>query len=61
MLQNGLTSLHLTAQEDRVSVAEVLTKHDGNLDQQTKVQKHSNKMCHNVNSFRLYLIFFFFF
>ena len=39
MLQNGLTPLHLTAQEDRVSAAEVLAKHDANVDQQTKVTK----------------------
>lgn len=38
MLQTGLTPLHLTAQEDRVNAAEVLCKHDANLDQQTKVQ-----------------------
>lgn len=38
MLQSGLTSLHLAAQEDRVSAAEVLAKHDANVDQQTKVQ-----------------------
>lgn len=38
MLQSGLTPLHLAAQEDRVSAAEVLTKHDANLDQQTKVE-----------------------
>lgn len=38
MLQSGLTPLHLSAQEDRVSAAEVLAKHDANLDQQTKVQ-----------------------
>lgn len=37
VLQSGLTPLHLTAQEDRVSAAEVLAKHDANLDQQTKV------------------------
>lgn len=38
MLQTGLTPLHLTAQEERVNAAEVLSKHDANLDQQTKVQ-----------------------
>uniref|UniRef100_A0A4W6GAH1 Ankyrin 2a, neuronal n=1 Tax=Lates calcarifer TaxID=8187 RepID=A0A4W6GAH1_LATCA len=37
VLQSGLTPLHLTAQEDRVSAAEVLAKHDANLDQQTKL------------------------
>lgn len=42
MLQNGLTPLHLTAQEDRVSAAEVLAKHDANVDQQTKVQTHTH-------------------
>lgn len=42
VLQSGLTPLHLTAQEDRVSAAEVLAKHDANLDQQTKVQKRTH-------------------
>ncbi|XP_077576055.1 uncharacterized protein ank2a isoform X3 [Stigmatopora nigra] len=37
VLQSGLTPLHLTAQEDRVSAAEVLAKHGANLDQQTKL------------------------
>lgn len=37
MLQSGLTPLHLTAQEDQVSAAEVLAKYDANLDQPTKV------------------------
>lgn len=37
MLQSGLTPLHLTAQEDKVSAAEVLAKYDANIDQQTKV------------------------
>ena len=36
--QSGLTSLHLAAQEDRVGVAEVLTRHGANADQQTKVK-----------------------
>lgn len=38
MSQTGLTPLHLTAQEERVNAAEVLCKHDANLDQQTKVE-----------------------
>lgn len=38
VLQSGLTPLHLAAQEDKVTVTEVLAKHDANLDQQTKVQ-----------------------
>lgn len=37
VLQTGLTPMHLSSQEDRVSAAEVLAKHDANLDQQTKV------------------------
>lgn len=41
VLQSGLTPLHLTAQEDRVNAAEVLGKHDANIDQQTKVQTSS--------------------
>lgn len=36
-LQTGLTSLHLAAQEDKVNVAEILTKHGANQDAQTKV------------------------
>lgn len=47
MLQSGLTPLHLAAQEDRVSAAEVLTKHDANLDQQTKVE-NTHTSCHTV-------------
>lgn len=43
MLQSGLTPMHLTAQEDRVNAAEVLAKHDANLDQQTKVKTHNHK------------------
>ncbi len=35
--QSGLTPLHLAAQEDKVQVAEILVKHDANVDQQTKV------------------------
>lgn len=42
MLQSGLTPLHLTAQEDMVNAAEVLAKHDANLDQQTKVQTNTH-------------------
>lgn len=46
MLQTGLTPLHLAAQEDRVNAAEVLAKHDANLDQQTKVQTHTHTNVH---------------
>jgi len=35
--KNGLTPLHLTAQEDHVPVAEVLVNHKANIDPQTKV------------------------
>uniref|UniRef100_A0A8C1XD09 Ankyrin 2a, neuronal n=1 Tax=Cyprinus carpio TaxID=7962 RepID=A0A8C1XD09_CYPCA len=35
--QSGLTPLHLAAQEDRVQVAEILVKHEANVDQQTKL------------------------
>lgn len=38
LVQSGLTALHLSAQEDKISVAEILTKNGANLDQQTKVQ-----------------------
>uniref|UniRef100_A0A9J7XYT5 Ankyrin 2a, neuronal n=1 Tax=Cyprinus carpio carpio TaxID=630221 RepID=A0A9J7XYT5_CYPCA len=34
---SGLTPLHLAAQEDRVQVAEILVKHEANVDQQTKL------------------------
>lgn len=44
VLQSGLTPLHLAAQEDRVSAAEVLAKHDANLDQQTKVSINTQTM-----------------
>ena len=36
MLQNGLTPLHLAAQEDKVNVAEVLVKYSTEIDPQTK-------------------------
>ena len=45
--QSGLTPLHLSAQEDRVSAAEVLAKHDANLDQQTKVNIYLFIYCNN--------------
>lgn len=37
LMQSGLTALHLAAQEDKVAVAEILTRNGANLDQQTKV------------------------
>lgn len=37
--QSGLTSLHLAAQEDRVNVAETLTRNNANLDHQTKARE----------------------
>uniref|UniRef100_A0A8C1YDZ2 Ankyrin 2a, neuronal n=1 Tax=Cyprinus carpio TaxID=7962 RepID=A0A8C1YDZ2_CYPCA len=37
LANSGLTPLHLTAQEDRVQVAEILVKHDAIIDQQTKL------------------------
>lgn len=48
MLQTGLTPLHLTAQEDRVNAAEVLCKHDANLDQQTKVQAQKQLITYDL-------------
>jgi hypothetical protein len=36
-LQNGLTPVHLAAQEDKVNVAEVLVKYESEIDPQTKV------------------------
>ena len=36
-LQNGLTPVHLAAQEDKVNVAEVLVKYGSEIDPQTKV------------------------
>lgn len=52
MLQTGLTPLHLAAQEDRVNAAEVLAKHDANLDQQTKVQTHTNVYTNTLKGVR---------
>lgn len=37
-LQSGLTSLHLAAQEDKVNVADILTKHGADQDAHTKVK-----------------------
>lgn len=55
MLQSGLTPLHLTAQEDMVNAAEVLAKHDANLDQQTKVQTNTHTyMCKQIMNKALY-------
>lgn len=36
--QSGLTALHLAAQEDRVTVADILTKHGADQDAHTKVR-----------------------
>lgn len=36
-MQSGLTPLHLAAQEDKVSVAEVLLNHGADVNPQTKV------------------------
>lgn len=54
MLQSGLSPLHLAAQEDRVSAAEVLTKHDANLDQQTKVENTHTHTHHVMEMFYCY-------
>ena len=35
--KNGLTPMHLAAQEDHVPVAEILVKYDAEIDPQTKV------------------------
>lgn len=40
--QNGLTPLHLAAQEDRVNVAEVLLNHGADINLQTKVNLFFN-------------------
>ena len=37
-LQNGLTPMHLAAQEDKVPVAEILVKYGSQTDTQTKVR-----------------------
>lgn len=37
--KNGLTAMHLAAQEDHVPVAEVLVKHNAQIDPQTKVRE----------------------
>lgn len=36
ILKNGLTPMHLAAQEDRVAVAEILCKYDSDTDTHTK-------------------------
>lgn len=43
MLQNGLTPLHLCAQEDRVGVADILLKNGAKVDTATKVKLTPNK------------------
>lgn len=35
--KNGLTPMHLCAQEDRVNVAQILVEHGADIDPQTKV------------------------
>lgn len=42
MFQNGLTSLHLCAQEDKVNVAAILVKNGANINSTTKVFKKNN-------------------
>lgn len=41
MLQNGLTPLHLCAQEDKVNVASILVKNGANVNSTTKVTKNN--------------------
>ena len=36
--RNGLTALHLAAQDDRTTIARLLTRYGANIDPQTKVQ-----------------------
>lgn len=45
--KNGLTPLHLTAQEDHVSVAQVLVGHKAKIDPQTKVSFETNSIFSN--------------
>jgi len=40
--KNGLTPLHLAAQEDGVPVAEILVQYKAEIDPQTKVDLHYN-------------------
>ena len=42
LLQNGLTPIHLAAQEDKVPVAEILVKYGSEVDSQTKVGGHNS-------------------
>ena len=35
--RNGLTALHLAAQDDRTAIARMLTRYGANIDPQTKV------------------------
>ena len=44
--KNGLTAMHLAAQEDRVPVAEVLAKHQADVDPQTKVSRDIDAFVH---------------
>lgn len=46
-VQSGLTPLHLAAQEDKVSVAEVLLNHGADVNPQTKV---SAPLAHNTST-----------
>ena len=43
--KNGLTSLHLTAQEDAVNVATILVKNGAQIDPKTKVDSNSITLC----------------
>jgi len=51
VFQNGLTSMHLAAQEDKVAVAEVLVKYGSQIDPQTKVWRNMKPMTAYDNSF----------
>lgn len=46
-LQNGLTPLHLCAQEDKVNVATVLGQHNAEIDAVTKVIQMFLSVCNN--------------
>lgn len=58
--KNGLTAMHLAAQEDHVPVAEVLVQHNAPIDPQTKVRYSFDVsvliLDINSNSFAIFFI-----
>jgi len=46
--KNGLTALHLAAQDDRTAIARLLTRYGANVDPQTKVIIYSYDHTHEL-------------